>query len=167
MLSGTVVWRGDMSFAGETASGHLLVLDAAPEAGGANAGPRPMELLLLALGGCTAMDVIAILRKMRQPVESFEVNVEGDRAPDHPKVFTALRLYYRLRGEGLEPAKVEKAIRLSADRYCSVGNMLDKAARIEYAFEVNGERFRLGDAAGPAAEAEGAGPAAVDGAGRA
>lgn len=146
MLSARLSWREGLSFAVETESGHRLTLDAAAQAGGADAGPRPMELLLSALGGCTGMDVISILRKMRQPVEAMEVRVEGDRADEHPKVFTALRVYYILKGEGLEPAKVEKAIRLSVERYCGVGNMLRKAAVIEYAYEVNGERFRLGDA---------------------
>lgn len=151
MLTATVTWEGKMAFRGEAASGHAVLMDAAPAAGGEDRGPRPMELALLALGGCTSMDVVSILNKMRQPVAGMEVALEGERAGEHPKVFTAVRIVFRLRGEGLDPAKVERAVRLSAERYCSVGNMLNKTASMEYAYEVNGARFRLGDNPGEGA----------------
>ncbi len=141
MLTATVTWEGKRALRGETASGHAVLMDAAPAAGGEDRGPRPMEMALL----------VSILEKMRQPVTAMEVSLEGERAGEHPKVFTAIRVVFRLRGEGLDPAKVERAVRLSAERYCSVGNMLNKTASMEYAYEVNGVRFRLGDNPGEAA----------------
>lgn len=144
-MRASVRWEGKMAFRGAAGSGHEVLVDAAPAVGGEDRGPRPMELVLLALGGCTAMDVISILNRMRQPVAGMEVALEADRANEHPKVFTAIRVVFRLDGEGLELAKAERAIRLSAERYCSVGNMLKQAAPIEIAYEVNGARFRLGD----------------------
>ncbi len=139
----TLTWQGDMAFAAETPSGHRLVLDAAPEVGGANAGPRPMELVLVALAGCTAMDVVSILHKMREPLAELAVEVEGTRAAEHPKVYTEITVRYRARGEGLDPEKVGRAVRLSAERYCSVGNMLNRSARLRYVYEVNGAVFEL------------------------
>ncbi len=139
----SLMWQGDMAFAAETPSGHRLVLDAAPEVGGANAGPRPMELVLVALAGCTAMDVVSILRKMREPLAELSVEVEGSRAAEHPKVYTDIAVRYRARGEGLDPEKVGRAVRLSVERYCSVGNMLKRTARLRHVYEVNGAVFEL------------------------
>lgn len=131
-----------MDFQGETPSGHMVLLDAAPESGGSNQGSRPMELLLLALGGCTGMDVVSILRKMKQEFVEFSITAEGERAPEHPKVYTEITLVYSLKGPALDPAKVARAISLSEEKYCSVSAMLS-GAKINLAYEVNGERFTL------------------------
>ncbi|HOX46952.1 MAG TPA: OsmC family protein [Myxococcota bacterium] len=109
-----------MKFAGRTESGHQITLDASREHGGEDAGARPTELLLLALAGCTAMDVISILRKKKQAVSSFAVEVDGTRAEEHPKRFTRIELTFVVRGRGLDPAAVARAVSLSYDRYCSV-----------------------------------------------
>lgn len=153
MVEGKLSWEGGLAFTAATPEGHEVRLDASVTAGGGATGPRPMELCLLALGGCTSMDVVSILQKMRQPVAAMEVALEGDRAAEHPRIMTDIRILFRLTGEGLEAAKVEKAIRLSAERYCGVGNMLNKAARLRYAYEINGTRYELGDAPGPGPEA--------------
>lgn len=115
-----------LRFTGRTGSGHRIVLD---EAAG-DAGPRPAELVPLALAGCTAMDVISILRKKRQNVTGFEMRVHGDRATDHPKVFTAFTIEYVVRGVDIDPAAVTRAVELSVENYCSVHAMLHKAAEI-------------------------------------
>ncbi len=146
-------WQGEMAFLAETASGHRVAVDAAPEVGGADRGPRPMELVLVALGGCTGLDVVSVLRKMRQPLAELILEIEGRRAPEHPKVYTEIAVRYRLKGEGLDPEKVARAVRLSAERYCSVGNMLNRVARLRYEYEVNGQRFAL-EAPPPAGQAQ-------------
>jgi len=120
-----------MAFEGAADTGFSVAMDAAPDVGGQNTGFRPMELMLVSLGGCTAMDVISILKKMRQDVAGFEVRVSGDRATEHPKVFTQLRIEYVVTGRNLDRAAVEKAVNLSATRYCSAQAMLSKAAPIE------------------------------------
>ncbi len=127
-------WQGGLAFLGRTERGQEVLLDGAPEAGG----PRPMEVLLLALGGCTGMDVVSILEKMREPLEGLELEIVGRRAEEHPRVYTDIEVRYRARGEGLDPEKVKRAVELSAQRYCSVGHMLGKAARISYLVEVEG-----------------------------
>ncbi|MDI6870423.1 MAG: OsmC family protein [Bacillota bacterium] len=136
-----VEWTGGMAFVGRNGEGHRISMDAAPAVGGGGAAPRPTELVLIALGGCTGMDVVSILRKMQQPLESLAMTIEADRAGEHPKVFTAVRLLYRLTGQGLDPAKVRRAIDLSLSKYCTVGNMLNKTAAISYQVEINGERL--------------------------
>jgi putative redox protein len=133
-----VSWLGGMCFLGRTESGHVVLLDGAPEVGGRERGPRPMEVLLVALGGCTGMDVVSILQKMREPLEGLELEISGHRAGEHPRVYTDIEIRYRARGEGLDPEKVRRAVELSAQRYCSVGNMLGRAARLSYFVEVNG-----------------------------
>ncbi|MGE5554565.1 MAG: OsmC family protein [Betaproteobacteria bacterium] len=135
----TVEWTGGMAFAGETGEGYRVPMDAAPSAGGSGAAPRPTELVLVGLGGCTGMDVVSILRKMQQPCASFSVSIEADRAGEHPKVFTAVRLLYRLTGQGLDPVKVRRAIELSLEKYCTIANMLNKTATMTYQIEINGE----------------------------
>src|SRR6478736_6393800 len=108
-----------MMFVGESGSGHAVVMDGAPESGGRNLGIRPLEMLLIGLGACTAFDVVHILEKGREPVTGCEVEVEAERAPSEPKVFTKVHLTYKLRGRGLKSAAVERAISLSAEKYCS------------------------------------------------
>jgi putative redox protein len=123
----------------ETGSGHAVVVDGAPDAGGRNIGPRPMELLLAGTAACTAFDVVWILKKARQPISACIVDAEAERAPAEPKVFTRLHFVYRIRGEGLNPAQVERAVKLSKEKYCSATVMLAKTAAISYEISLNGE----------------------------
>lgn len=129
-----VTWQGGMRFA----AGDRWVLDATPEHGGSGAGPAPMETVLMALAGCTGMDVVSILRKMRAPLGGLRIEVEAERATDHPRVFTAIHLRYHLTGEGLRPEQVVRAVTLSQERYCSVSRMLRATARITYEVLLNG-----------------------------
>src|SRR5437879_6262274 len=126
----TVTLREKMVFEARSASGHTLVLDSAPDFGGENQGPRPMELLLLGLGGCTGMPVIAMLRKMRQDVTGYEVRLTAERATQHPRVFTEIRLEHVVRGRNLNPDGIRRAIGLSATQYCPAAAMLGKTARL-------------------------------------
>ncbi len=139
-MEAKVKWEGGMQFLGETQSGHQVRMDAAEQVGGKNQASRPTELVLVGLGGCTGMDVVSILEKMRIPFDSFQVDIEGDRAKDHPKVFTEIRLVYRIWGKEIPRDKFERAVTLSQERYCTVSNMLNKTARITYQLEINGER---------------------------
>ena len=125
-----------MAFLGEAGSGHGVIMDGAPEYGGRNLGFRPMELLLVGMAGCTAFDVVNILRKGREDVADCVVEVSAGRADEDPKVFTTLHLVYRVKGRNLSPAKVERAISLSKDKYCSASIMLGKTAKITHEFHV-------------------------------
>jgi putative redox protein len=133
-----VRWSGPdtMSFVAETGSGHAVVMDGAPEGGGRNLGPRPMEMVLLGTGGCTAYDVVLILRKSGQDVRGCEVALNADRADTDPKVFTRIGFRFTVRGRGLKPNVVERAIKLSHDKYCSATAMLAKTAEITHSFEI-------------------------------
>lgn len=131
-----VKWLDHMTFVGESGSGHAVVMDAAPEHGGRDIGLRPMEMLLLGLGGCTAFDVISILKKSRQAVTDCEVRVDSDRAEEVPKVFTRIHVHFIVSGKKLDPVKVEKAVKLSAEKYCSASLMLGKTAEMSHDFEV-------------------------------
>ncbi len=124
-----------MSFTGTTDSGHAITLDAEALHGGADRGPRPMELLLIGLGGCTGMDVVSILRKMRKNIVSFKINISAERAAEHPKVYTDIVLEYIVEGD-MEEKDVEKAIVLSQERYCSASAMLGKSAKITYSYKL-------------------------------
>jgi len=135
----TVRWGGSdagMSFVAETGSGHAVVMDGAPDAGGRNIGPRPMEMLLAGTGGCSAFDVVLILKKGRHAVSACEVRLQAERAAEDPKVFTQIHLHYRLKGRSLKPEAVRRAIELAKDKYCSASNMLGKTADITYDFEI-------------------------------
>jgi putative redox protein len=123
-----------MMFVGESGSGHAVVMDGAPEYGGRNLGIRPMEMLLIGLGGCTAFDVVQILRKSREQVSDCEVEVTAERAEADPKVFTKIHVDYRVRGKDLAPAKVERAIQLSKEKYCSASIMLGAMAEITHSW---------------------------------
>ncbi|WP_286227514.1 MULTISPECIES: OsmC family protein [unclassified Polynucleobacter] len=125
-----------MAFMARTGTGHILNMDGAPEAGGNNLAPRPMELLLAGAGGCTAFDVVLILQRSRQAVSGCEVSVKAERAESDPKVFTKINLHFLVKGSNLDPGKVERAIALSHDKYCSATAMLGKTAEITYSFEV-------------------------------
>jgi putative redox protein len=131
-----IKWLDHMSFVGESGSGHSVVMDAAPEAGGRDLGVRPMEMILLGLGGCTAFDVVSILHKSRQQLVDCEVEIEAERAAEIPKVFTKIHLHFIVSGKDLDQNKVAKAVALSADKYCSASRMLEQTAAITHDFEV-------------------------------
>jgi putative redox protein len=131
-LRATAKWIDGVSFVAETGSGHALVVDGAAEAGGRNLGPRPMELVLAGTAACTAFDVVWILKKARQAVTDCVVDAEAKRAPEDPKVFTRIHLRYRIRGQGLNQAQVERAVNLSKEKYCSATLMLAKTAKITF-----------------------------------
>jgi len=135
-MKATIRWLDGVRFAGESGSGHTVTIDGPPDLGGRNAGVRPMELMLLGLGGCTAFDVMLILTRGRHAVTGCEVELDAERAPVDPKVFTRIRLHYTLRGRGLSEKVVERAIHLSADKYCSASVMLGKTAEIEHSFTI-------------------------------
>ena len=125
-----------MTFVAESGSGHAVVVDAAPEAGGRNLGARPMELVLMGTGACSAIDVVMILRKARQPIADCEVQVEAERAAEDPKVFTRIHLHYVVTGKGLATPQVERAIKLSKEKYCSATIMLAATAAITFDYEM-------------------------------
>ncbi len=131
-----IKWAENAAFIGETGSGHALVIDGPADIGGRNLGPRPMELMLLSTGSCSAVDVVYILKKARQPVTDCVVEVEGQRADTDPKVFTDIHLKFVVTGKGLAANQVERAVKLSAEKYCSASIMLSKAANITHSFEV-------------------------------
>ncbi len=136
MMKARLKWIEGMSFVAESGSGHALVLDAAPDIGGRNLGPRPMELLLMGAGGCSGIDVMLILKKARQDVVDCVVEIEAERAESDPKVFTRLVFRYRVSGRALSRSHVERAVALSKEKYCSASVMLGKTAAIETAVEV-------------------------------
>ena len=133
-----VSWNGPsgMSFRAETGSGHLVTMDGAPDGGGHNLAPRPMEMVLLGTGGCTAYDVVLILNRGREAVSGCEVTLKADRADTDPKVFTKIHFHFTVRGKSLKPTAVERAVALSHDKYCSASIMLAKTADITHSFEI-------------------------------
>ena len=136
-MESTIRWHNDgMSFIAETGSGHILAMDGAPEGGGRNLAPRPMELLLAGTGGCTAYDVVLILKRGRHAVTDCEVKLTAERAETDPKVFTKINMHFIVRGKNLRLEVVEKAIKLSAEKYCSASIMLGKSAEITHSCEV-------------------------------
>ncbi len=138
-MKAKITWINGRAFLGESGSGHAVVMDGAPEAGGRNIGVRPMEMMLLGLGGCTAFDVVMILEKSREPVTGCEVALEAERAGEDPKVFTHVKMIYTLTGKGLKPAAVERAIKLSAEKYCSASKMFEMTAKIEHEWHIKDE----------------------------
>ena len=126
-MKARVQWAGEALFLGESGSGHAVVMDGPTDAGGRNLGVRPMEMLLIGLGGCSNFDVVSILRKGRQPVESCEVFLDAERAGEEPKVFTKIHLHFVVKGRGLKEAQVKRAVELSAEKYCSASIMLGRA----------------------------------------
>lgn len=125
-----------VSFAGQSESGHTVVMDGAPEAGGRNLGVRPMEMLLMGLGGCSAFDVVMILRKSRQQITDCVADLDATRADTDPKVFTRIHVHFTVTGKSLDPKRVEQAVKLSAEKYCSASIMLGKTAEITHDFEI-------------------------------
>ena len=135
-----------MSFVGETGSGHAVVIDGAPEHGGRNLGMRPMEMVLTGAAACTAFDVVLILKKGRQPVTDCEVTAEAERAPEEPRVFTRIHLNYAVAGRGLDARQVERAVKLSKEKYCSATIMLARTAEITYDIAITeGDRVPVAD----------------------
>jgi putative redox protein len=133
----TVRWTGDgMTFLAETGSNHVVAMDGAPDGGGRNLAPRPMEMVLLGTGGCTAYDVVVILKKSGQDVSGCEVKLTAERAPTDPKVFTRIHMHFAVRGRALKRNVVEHAIRLSHEKYCSASAMLGKTAEMTTDFEI-------------------------------
>lgn len=132
----TVKWVDGMTFMAETGSGHLVTMDGAPEGGGRDLAPRPMELLLAGTGGCTAYDTVLILKRSRQDVRGCTVKLEAERAETDPKVFTRIRFLYTVTGKNLKRDTVERAIHLSAEKYCSASIMLGKTAEITHEWEI-------------------------------
>ena len=131
-----VSWAGNAAFIGHTGSGHNVVMDGPPEGGGRNLGPRPMEMLLLGMGACTAYDVVSILKKSRQSVADCRVEVSAERAAEDPKVFTNIHAHFVVSGESLDDKAVARAIKLSAEKYCSASLMLGKTAAITHDYEI-------------------------------
>ncbi len=129
-----------MTFLGETESGHSVVMDGAPEGGGRNLGPRPMEMVLLGTGGCTAYDVVLILRKSGQDVRGCDVRLQAERAPSDPKVYTRIRFEFLVTGRNVKPSMVERAVRLSHDKYCSASIMLGKTAVLDVHWALRDEQ---------------------------
>ncbi|MEW5769318.1 MAG: OsmC family protein [Pseudomonadota bacterium] len=131
-----VKWVENVCFMAESDSGHAVVMDGAPDIGGKNLGPRPMEMLLMGAGGCTSVDVIMILQKSRQDVVDCEVEIDAERAEDHPKVFTRIHMHFTVKGRNLKPEVVDRAIKLSAEKYCSASIILGKTAEMTHDFEI-------------------------------
>jgi putative redox protein len=131
-----VTWVDGLQFVGEAGSGHAIVLDGRPESGGRDTGTRPMELLLVGLAGCTAMDVVHILKRRRQDVTGLQVQVEAERADEHPKVFETIQLTFIVTGRSLSEKAVADTIQLSWDKYCSASAMLGAAAQIDYTYQI-------------------------------
>jgi putative redox protein len=132
----TVKWLDNMCFVGQSASGHAVVMDGPPDIGGQNLGVRPMEMVLLGLGGCTAVDVIMMLQKSKQDVRDCHIEVSAERADSVPKVYTKIHVHYIVKGKDLNEAKVERAVNLSSEKYCSVSKMLEQAAEVTHDFEI-------------------------------
>ena len=136
-MKATVVWQGEASFNGESESGHSVLMDGPPDAGGRNLGARPMELMLLGLGGCSSFDVVSILKKSRQDVTDCRTELTAERADAVPAVFEKIHLHFVVTGKGLDEAKVKRAVDLSAEKYCSASIMLAAAGvQISHDFEV-------------------------------
>lgn len=131
-----ITWNGNVNFRAESGSGHTVLMDGAPEAGGQNLGPRPMEMLLMGLGGCSSFDVVLILKKSRQDITGCVAEIEAERAATDPKVFTRIHLHFIVTGHNLNPQQVARAIHLSAEKYCSASVMLRSTAEITHDFEI-------------------------------
>ena len=135
-MKARIKWVEDVSFLGQSESGHSILMDGAPEGGGRNMGPRPMETLLIGTGGCTAYDVVHILKKSRQQILDCVVDIEAERAKEDPKVFTKIHFHFVVKGKNIIREHVERAVNLSAEKYCSASIMLGKTADITHDFEI-------------------------------
>jgi putative redox protein len=135
-MKARIKWVENVAFLGETESGHAVLMDGSVEGGGRNLGPRPMEMMLLGAGGCTSFDVVLILKKSRAQITDCEVDIQAERAGEDPKVFTKIHFHFIVSGKNLKPDQVERAIALSAEKYCSASIMLGKTAAITHDFEL-------------------------------
>ncbi|EPR1350168.1 OsmC family protein [Pseudomonas aeruginosa] len=136
-MKARIQWAGEAMFLGESGSGHVVVMDGPPDHGGRNLGVRPMEMVLIGLGGCTNFDVVSILKKARQPVESCEAFLEAERADEELKVFTKIHVHFVVKGRGLKEAQVKRAVELSAEKYCSASIMLGRGGvEITHDYEI-------------------------------
>ena len=131
-----IKWVEDVSFVGESETGHAVVLDGSPENGGRNIGMRPMEMLLIGMGACTAFDVVTILKKSRQPIVDCVAEIDAERANEIPKVFTKIHVHFVITGNNLNETQVERAVKLSAEKYCSASIMLSKSVEITHDYEI-------------------------------
>lgn len=135
-MQARIKWVEQATFLGETASGHAVVMDGPPDHGGRNLGPRPMEMLLLGMGGCTSFDVVSILKKARQSISDCVAEISAERADTDPKVFTRIHVHFIVTGKELKEAQVKRAVELSAEKYCSASIMLGKVAAITHDYEI-------------------------------
>lgn len=135
-MKARIKWVEQATFLGESGSGHSVVMDGPPESGGRNIGVRPMEMLLLGMGGCAAFDVVHILRKSRQDIDDCIAELEAERADQEPKVFTRIHIHFVVKGKALKSEAVERAVKLSAEKYCSASIMLGKTAEITHDYEI-------------------------------
>ncbi len=135
-MQARIKWVQDATFIGESGSGHAVVMDGPPDHGGRNLGVRPMEMLLLGMGGCASFDVVHILKKSRQPVTDCVAELQAERADEEPKVFTAIHVHFIVTGKGLDEKRVARAVSLSAEKYCSASIMLGKTATITHDYEI-------------------------------
>ncbi|MDX1695299.1 MAG: OsmC family protein [Ketobacteraceae bacterium] len=136
-MKATITWAGDVKFVAESGSGHTVVIDGPPDHGGKNQGVRPMELMLLGVGGCASFDVVHILKKSRQDVTDCVARVEAERVDDVPAVFSKIHLHFEVRGNDLKEAQVKRAVELSAEKYCSASIMLSKGGvEISHSYEI-------------------------------
>ena len=135
-MKAQVRWMDGMQFVAESGSGHAMVVDGPPDLGGRDSGPRPMELMLMSVGACSAVDVVHILKKARQLVEDCRVQVQAERADSEPKVFTAIHLHFQVVGEQMKEAHVKRAVELSAEKYCSASLMLGKACPVTHSYSI-------------------------------
>ena len=132
----TVRYMDNMAFTGTAGSGHIVWMDADASAGGENGGFRPTEMLLMALAGCSGMDVVSMLRKMRQDITEYRIEVSGSRRDEHPRIFTDITVEHVVTGHRVDPARVERAVRLSEEKYCSASAMLSRAAQVTHTWRV-------------------------------
>lgn len=135
-MKARIKWVENVCFLGESETGHAVVLDGAPEAGGRNLGMRPMEMLLIGMGACTSFDVVSILKKSRQAISDCVTEISAERADEIPKVFTTIHVHFVVTGKGLNATQVERAVKLSAEKYCSASIMLSKSVVITHDFEI-------------------------------
>ncbi len=136
-MKARIQWTGEATFLAESGSGHVVVMDGPPEHGGRNLAARPMEMVLIGLGGCSSFDVVSILKKSRQPIEACEAFIEAERADQDPKVFTRIHLHFVVKGRGLKEAQVKRAVELSAEKYCSASIMLTRGGvEITHDYEI-------------------------------
>lgn len=136
MLNAKVKWVNNLQFVGESKTGHAIVMDGDAEVGGNNTGMRPMELLLVGLGGCSGMDVASILKKKKQQVAGLEININGQKADSHPKKFTEIEIQFIISGKDISEEAVKKAVELSMDKYCSVKATMEGTAKISYSYKI-------------------------------